>query len=158
MNTTNQLRYAWFLHILLIGASFLICSSCATVPKPTQTVDITGFDALPDAVILTHQLAKLPKDTLAHPWLKEILTEDFINYYETNERRLSIQGILRRLSYEHHTTMLDGLLTAILNNPAEIALWKSYDGKLKTYLMILRSSGIAAMLQLVRTIGSVIRS
>jgi len=74
--------------------------------------------AQPDAVIQTASLSSLPKDILAIPQLKDLLSEDFLYYYETNEDRLGIDGALRRIAYEHHLSLTDEILAKILNMPA----------------------------------------
>jgi len=154
----NKIRIAFSgpYKIALIVAIILVITSCAPVPRlpPPARVDISNFDALPDALIVTKNISQLPKDVLSHPWLKEVLTEEFINYYEYNERSLGIRGVLRRISYEHNTTLLDGVLAYIFNTPAEIAFWKGYDGKLKTYLMIIHSSGLTKYIGIASKIAS----
>lgn len=156
MNNKTGFTYSGLPKIALIGAIILISASCAPVPKlpPPARVDLSNFDALPDALIVTKRLSQLPKNVLVHPWLKEISTEEFINYYEYNERSLGIRGALRRIAYEHHTTLLDGILAYIFNTPAEIAFWEGYDGKLKTYLMIIHSSGLTKSLGIASKIAA----
>lgn len=51
----------------------------------------------PDALIDSQSLSQLPRDVLRVPLLRDVLTEDFVAYYEGNEDRLSVAGALRRL-------------------------------------------------------------
>lgn len=137
----------------------LLLSSCAAPvsqlpPPPENLAGITDFDALPDAVIVTQSLAQLPKDVLAHPWLKDVLTEDFINYYEDNEGAMGLRGALRRIAYEHQATVMDAVLTQLLNTPAEIAFWKAQDGKLSRFLMTVPSSGLLQAIELLAKIAA----
>ena len=102
----------------------LLLSSCAAPvsqlpPPPENLAGITDFDALPDAVIVTQSLAQLPKDVLAHPWLKDVLTEDFINYYEDNEGAMGLRGALRRIAYEHQATVMDAVLAQLAQHLRE---------------------------------------
>ncbi|MBF0309863.1 MAG: DUF2138 family protein [Magnetococcales bacterium] len=96
----------------------------------------------PDVVIQSRALSKLPKDLLAIPLLGELLTEEFVFYYEQNENRLSLEGTFRRLAYEKHMGVGDEIVATVLNTPAQIAFWKSPDGKLKDYLMLLPKQGL----------------
>ena len=137
----------------------LLLSSCAAPvsqlpPPPENLAGITDFDALPDAVIVTQSLAQLPKDVLAHPWLKDVLTEDFINYYEDNEGAMGLRGALRRIAYEHQATVMDAVLAQLLNTPAEIAFWKAQDGKLSRFLMTVPSSGLLQAIELLAKIAA----
>ena len=136
----------------------LLLSSCAApvsqLPPPENLAGIADFDALPDAVIVTQSLAQLPKDVLAHPWLKDVLTEDFINYYEDNEGAMGLRGALRRIAYEHQATVMDAVLAQLLNTPAEIAFWKAQDGKLSRFLMTVPSSGLLQAIELLAKIAA----
>jgi uncharacterized protein YfaA (DUF2138 family) len=89
--------------------------------------------ARPDVMIKTNSLAKLPRDLLQVPLFKELLSEDFVFYYEQNEGRLSLSGTFRRLAYEHDLDVGDWLTRMVIDEPAEVLLWKGSNGRLQHY-------------------------
>ncbi len=101
--------------------------------KTDKPIDISK----PDAVILTRSLSQLPQDIISNPFLKDVLSEDFLFYYENNESRLSLEGGIRRIIYEHRQDMLDRILHRIFNSPAEIGIWKGDDGRLTDVIMVM---------------------
>src|SRR5689334_13096020 len=109
---------------------------------PAITLDL----ARPDALIETASLADLPRDLLAVPMLRDVLTEDVVSYYEQTEGRLSLAGTLRRLAYEHDLDLGDRVIRTILDQPAEIALWKSDDGRLGYALVAVERTGLTRLL------------
>lgn len=64
----------------------------------------------PDALIDSQSLSQLPRDVLRVPLLRDVLTEDFVAYYEGNEDRLSVAGALRRLAYEQKLDLAETVL------------------------------------------------
>jgi uncharacterized protein YfaA (DUF2138 family) len=96
----------------------------------------------PDVVIESRALSQLPKDILAVPLLKALLTEEFVFYYERNESRLTLEGAFRRIAYERDMGVGDEIIAYALNTPAQVALWKNKDGKLKNFLFILPKKGL----------------
>ncbi len=97
----------------------------------------------PDALIESETLADLPKDLLTVPLLHDTLTEDFVFYYQANADRLGLAGSLRRIAYEHNKTLQDSLIADLLSQPAQLALWRSADGKL-TYSLLRIKTGMLA--------------
>jgi uncharacterized protein YfaA (DUF2138 family) len=97
----------------------------------------------PDALIESEVLADLPKDLLTVPLLHDTLTEDFVFYYQANADRLGLAGSLRRIVYEHKLTVQDSLIADLLSQPAQLALWRSADGKL-TYSLLRIKTGLLA--------------
>lgn len=112
-------------------------------PQPFR-LDVSA----PDALLLSRNLSQLPRDLLTVPLLRDTLTEDFVFYYEQNEDRLSLAGSLKRLAFEHQLSFGDELLGALLEQPAEVALWKGPGGKLDHYLLSVRRGGLARMMEL----------
>jgi uncharacterized protein YfaA (DUF2138 family) len=90
----------------------------------------------PDIVILTKSLSDLPKDIVNNSFLSKIITKETMFYYEDDPQYLGLLGTLRRLSYEHNVEFKDNVFKYILSMPAEIALWKGVDGKIKDFLFI----------------------
>lgn len=103
----------------------------------------------PDALIVTQCLAKLPKDVVALPPLKTLLTEDFFYYYEQNEGGLSLRGTLRRISYEHQLNIGDEVIDYIFDAPARLAFWKGRDGKLDHFMLVTDRGPLVQALELV---------
>ena len=109
--------------------------------------------AQPDALIQTQALSRLPRDMLAVPLLKDVLSEDFVFYYEQNEDRLSLSGSLRRLAYEHELQWQDKLLGWILDEPAQVAVWRDGKGALSHYLIAVSRNELAKVAQAAVTLA-----
>ncbi|MVV50248.1 DUF2138 domain-containing protein [Pseudomonas sp. PB120] len=101
----------------------------------------------PDGLLETRSLSQLPKDLLAVPFLKETLTEDFVFYYETHVDRLGLIGSLRRIIYEHDLKLQDSLIEQLFDQPADVALWRGADGRLKDFLLVMDRGGLAKVLE-----------
>ncbi|KAB0501346.1 DUF2138 domain-containing protein [Pseudomonas moorei] len=116
------------------------------VPAPVLASDKLGMSR-PDGLLETHSLSQLPKDLLAVPFLKETLTEDFVFYYETHADRLGLIGSLRRIIYEHDLKLQDSLIEQLFDQPADVALWRGADGRLKDFLLVMDRGGLAKVLE-----------
>ncbi|MDR6378793.1 DUF2138 domain-containing protein [Paraburkholderia caledonica] len=101
----------------------------------------------PDAVIDSEALARLPRDMLRVPLLHDVLTQDFVDYYESANTRLSAEGALRRLAFEHQLDWRDELIRRVFDEPAHVLLWRSPDGRLGYWIMSVRRNGLAKLLQ-----------
>ena len=107
-----------------------------------------GLDlSRPDALVLTRSIASLPRDLLTIPLARDVLREDFVFYYEQGEDRLGLKGSLRRIAYEHELTWGDQLIRMVLDEPAEVALWRDGDGTLKHYAIALTRGKLARLLE-----------
>ncbi|MVW89572.1 DUF2138 domain-containing protein [Pseudomonas sp. PB101] len=115
-------------------------------PAPALASDKLGMSR-PDGLLETHSLSQLPKDLLAVPFLKETLTEDFVFYYETHADRLGLIGSLRRIIYEHDLKLQDSLIEQLFDQPADVALWRGADGRLKDFLLVMDRGGLAKVLE-----------
>ncbi|MCP1416875.1 uncharacterized protein YfaA (DUF2138 family) [Pseudomonas laurylsulfativorans] len=115
-------------------------------PAPVLASDKLGMGR-PDGLLETHSLSQLPKDLLAVPFLKETLTEDFVFYYETHADRLGLIGSLRRIIYEHDLKLQDSLIEQLFDQPADVALWRGADGRLKDFLLVMDRGGLAKVLE-----------
>lgn len=100
----------------------------------------------PDAVVLSHNLAQLPKDLLKVPLLRDTLTEDFAFYYQEHEHKLSVLGTLRRVAYEHSLSLPENVALQVLNAPAELALWRGPTGKLDYWLLALERNAVSRVI------------
>jgi uncharacterized protein YfaA (DUF2138 family) len=101
----------------------------------------------PDALVLTRSLAALPRDLLTIPLARDVLREDFVFYYEQSEDRLGIKGSLRRIAYEHELTWGDQLIRMVLDEPAEVAVWRDADGALRHYAIAVSRAKLARLLE-----------
>lgn len=103
--------------------------------------------AKPDALVLTRSLAALPRDLLTIPLARDVLREDFVFYYEQSEDRLGLKGTLRRIAYEHDLTWGDRLIRSVLDEPAEVALWRDGNGALRHYAIAVSRGKLARLLE-----------
>lgn len=122
----------------------------AAFSKPFRSVNLSR----PDALIVTKSLSELPRDILKQPLLKKLLTEDFVFYYESSEGFLGLKGTLRRIAYENNLTLADEVLSYVLRAPAELALWKSYDGKLNQFMLVLKRPGLGELLEMAAKVAA----
>ncbi|YCH22601.1 DUF2138 domain-containing protein [Pseudomonas sp. D1-3] len=141
-NTTAHLR-----HVALLLAAGLL-AACGQDSRDLGERSALGLDLQrPDALIESASLSRLPRDLLAVPLLRDTLTEDFVFYYEHNADRLGLVGSLRRIIYERDLKLRDNLLDELLDQPADVALWKGADGKLKHFVMVMQRGGLAKVLE-----------
>ena len=101
----------------------------------------------PDALIVTSSLSTLPRDLLTIPLARDVLREDFLFYYEQNEDQLGIKGALRRIAYEHELGWGDQLIRMVLDEPAEVALWRDADGSLKHFAIAVSRNNLTRLLE-----------
>ncbi len=111
-------------------------------------VNSLGLDmSKPDALVATKSLSSLPRDLLTIPLMHDFLREDFLFYYEQSEDRLGIKGSLRRIAYEHELGWGDQLIRMVLDEPADVALWRDADGSLKHYAIAVSRSSFTRFLE-----------
>lgn len=101
----------------------------------------------PDALVMTKSLSTLPRDLLTVPLARDVLREEFLFYYEQGEDRLGLKGSLRRIAYEHELGWGDQLLRMVLDQPAEVALWRDADGSLKHFAIAVSRSQLTRVLE-----------
>lgn len=114
---------------------------------PIQTPAVKLDLLHPDAIIDTPALSRLPADMLRVPLLRDVLTQDFVDYYQANPERLSVDGTLRRLAFEHDLDLSDALISRVFDEPAHVLLWRSSDGRLGYWAMSMHRNGLARLLQ-----------
>lgn len=107
----------------------------------------------PDALIRSKSLSSLPADLLSVPLLRDLLSEDFLFYYENSESRLGLSGTLRRIAYEHEVTLADELIKLVMDEPADVALWRGSRGELKYYAIAMSRGKLAKLLEPVAKIA-----
>lgn len=136
--------------VLACVVAFAVWRGAQPAPVEPERADNSALqlDLLqPDALIESASLASLPRDLLRVPLLRDLLTEDFVFYYESNADRLGIAGALRRIAYEHDLELRDTLIHELLDQPADIALWRGSDGRLGHALLRMRRGALAKTLQ-----------
>jgi uncharacterized protein YfaA (DUF2138 family) len=134
--------------LLLVGG-FVALGSVMLAPPPFSGP--IGKRApniyLPDALIRSHSLSKLPPDLLRVPLARDVLAEEFVTYYEQNESRLALSGTLKRIAYEHKLNFPERLLESVFDEPAEVALWRDEAGRLKDFVIVLSRNYLARIIQ-----------
>ena len=143
--------------LLLGGALVLALSTAAVIVQAvwrpfTPHVQVNARVAdielgQPDALIRSEKLSALPRDLLRVPLLRDVLSEDFVGYYEINEARLSLSGTLRRIAYEHKLEFGDEVIRRVLDEPAVVALWRGDRGKLQYWALVSQRNGLSRLLQ-----------
>lgn len=142
-----KLRYALTILVLLVlGFAFYVASPKLLHLSPRKPGLSLALDQ-PDALIRSASLARLPRDLLQLPVAREVLTEDLVDYYETQEDRLAIAGALKRIAFEHHLSLPDRVLESVFDEEAEVALWRGPDGSLKYYLLAMTRNRLAKLIQ-----------
>jgi uncharacterized protein YfaA (DUF2138 family) len=108
-----------------------------------------GFEfSRPDALIRSSSLSRLPPDLLRIPLAKDVLSEDFVDYYEHNENREALLGTLKRIAYEHRLDLSEQLLEKVFSEPAEVALWRDEGGRLKNFALAMKQNALARLIRL----------
>lgn len=107
----------------------------------------------PDVLIRSGQLSAVPRDLVALPGLRDVLTQEFVNYYEEHPDRLTLDGTLRRLAFEHDLTWQDHLVAAVLDAPGELALWSDGKGRLAYAALLLEKNAAAQTLEQLAKVG-----
>ena len=99
----------------------------------------------PEMLLATRNLAQVPKDVAAAPILAGLVDEQLVFHYEEDEARLSLEGSLRRLAYEHKVGIEDRFLSMLLAGPAEIGIWRSGKGRPEHFVARLERGVLARL-------------
>ena len=111
-------------------------------------INAVGVDLRqPAAYLATPSLTALARDLVKAPVLRDLLTEDFVFYYEAHEDRLGLGGAIKRVAYEHETTFTDDLMALALDQPAEVALWADDRGAARHWALAMTRSALAKAIQ-----------
>jgi uncharacterized protein YfaA (DUF2138 family) len=145
-----------FAVIFLIGA--LVAVQAVFRPfggKVTLHSSATTFDIhYPDAIIDSAAFSRLPRDMIRVPLLQTLLTQDFVDYYESGSTRLSAEGTIRRLAFEHDLDWRDEIIKRVFDEPSRVLLWRSPDGRLGYWVMVMRRNGLAKLMQAVGNVAA----
>jgi uncharacterized protein YfaA (DUF2138 family) len=139
---------AWAIATIALVAALFTRSSYEG-PANTLKIDL----ARPDVLVQSRQLAALPRDLVALPGLRDVLTRDFVEYYEEHPDRLTLEGTLRRLAYEHGLSWQERLVASVLDAPAEVALWSDGKGRLTYAALLLEKNAAAQALEQVAKVA-----
>lgn len=151
---------------IAVGAVALVVAGAAVVQMVWRPLHLFGrtraLDArqvqldltYPDALIDSQSLSQLPRDVLRVPLLRDVLTEDFVAYYEGNEDRLSVAGALRRLAYEQKLDLAETVLKHVFDEPARVMLWRGPDDKLRYWVLSMQRNGLAKALEAIATVAT----
>ena len=101
----------------------------------------------PDIWIHSQNLALLPHDLLQIPILKSVLTEDFLYFYQQDVDWLSLQGAIRRLSFEHDMNWSDHLFQNMASAPADVYLWRDGTHALKYWALSIERDPLVSVAQ-----------
>ena len=157
MKTIGKWGLIGLVLVILLAGAFagfrlnyrVVSRTPAPAPPPYIPLDLSR----PDALIVTQSLSRLPRDVLKAPLLEDLLSEDFVFYYEQTQDRLNLAGTLRRIAYEHELNFGDEILAYVFDTPAHIALWKGPDGSLKHYLMLIDRGGLVKTLEMIAKVA-----
>lgn len=137
--------------LLLLGMALHVYRSVGRADYSGPITSLSLDLEHPDVFVRTRSLSQLPRDLLKVPLARDLLTEDFVFYYEDDPDRLGLEGSLRRIAYEHDLQWKDDLLSWVLDQPAEIALWRGEDGRLRHWIIALSRPQFVRVLQEVAT-------
>jgi uncharacterized protein YfaA (DUF2138 family) len=119
-----------------------------TIP---EDIDNLKLAKKPDLLIATQKFTSLWRDILKTSFLKKMINEDILFYYDESESALSLKGAAKRIAFEREATMFDELLGYIFDRPVQIAFWKAYHGRPDHFMGMTKRSGLTdAMLEIAK--------
>ncbi len=131
--------------LVAAGASFAAYRYWHRPPALTGTSRLSVDLSAPELLLVTRNLANLPKDVAAAPLLSGLVDEQLVFHYEEDEARLSLDGTLRRLAYEHELSLQERFLATLLAAPAEIAMWRSSKGRPEHFVASLERGALGKL-------------
>ncbi len=145
------------LYLLLLA---IICTAMAWAAyRYSHKVSYKGVSRIqidmrtPDMLLATRNLAELPKDVASAPLLQGLVDEALVFHYEEDEARLSLEGSLRRLAYEHNLELQDHLLSTVLSAPAQIGIWRSSKGRPEHYVVALERNVLGKLVEVLARVA-----
>jgi uncharacterized protein YfaA (DUF2138 family) len=143
-------RRHWLILLLSIASPVILATlwfshvfSTSSISSQRILIDASR----PDAWIRSQNLSQLPRDMLTVPLIKDVLTEDFLYFYETDEDWLSLKGSMRRISFEHQLNWKDNLVQSLAQSPADIYLWRDSSGALGYWAIGIERNGLKGVAQ-----------
>lgn len=138
-------KFYLFLALLALGLAFCAYRYWHRLPHYTGVSHLQVDLRNPEVLLATRNLAALPKDVAATPVLAGLVDEQLVFHYEEDEARLSIEGTLRRLAYEHNLAFEDRFLSILLAAPAEIGFWRAGKGRPEYFVAKLERSTLGKL-------------
>jgi uncharacterized protein YfaA (DUF2138 family) len=129
---------------LAVGATASLKEAPAARPL-SDVVALNVDPRAPDILVDTRSLANLPAALLRAPLLKALLTEEFAFYYRDHATRLDVAGSLKRIAFEQDLSLPDQFLATLLDEPAELAIWRAEGGRPGHWQLNLRRNGLARL-------------
>jgi len=156
LSTPVVLPKAWYksgsgllvlgLVVLLLGIGSVVAWYRWHLPaKPDNQAQINL--GTPDVWLHSQNLALLPHDLLQVPLLKSLLTEDFLYFYQQDVDWLSLQGALRRISFEHDLKWSDDLLKDVASAPTDVYLWRDGSHALRYWAVSIQRDYLLTLAQ-----------
>ncbi|MGB4811351.1 MAG: DUF2138 family protein [Methylophilaceae bacterium] len=136
----------WFLILLLLLAA-IVAFYKLRIPSAQDNKLNEIKLAQPDVWVHSQNFALLPHDLLQVPLLKSLLTEDFVYFYAQDEDWLSLQGAMRRISFEHELNWSDALLKNIADAPADVYMWHDDSHALRYWALSMERDSLTTVAQ-----------
>ncbi len=108
----------------------------------------------PEFLLVTRNLSRLPKDVADAPALAGLVDEQLVFHYEEDEARLSMEGTIRRLAYEHDLDLNDRFLATLLAAPAEVVFWRGAKGRPEYFIASVERGTLGKLSQAIAKIVS----
>ena len=89
----------------------------------------------PDFIFQTNSFSDVPKDLKQIAYIREFFDSSIWHDIQNIESRLSLQGSLYRLAFEHQLNAEDFVLENILKTPGEIVFWSGDHGRLEDFIV-----------------------
>ena len=153
MQTMPTLKTRFAKTLVAIGLGICICGAvyAATrllraLPEHSASAHISMDLSNPDVLIVSQHLSQLPSD-LARASALSGLTEGLAGAYVESAQRLSLEGSLRRLAFEHNLALNERFVAALLDAPAEVALWRNGKGRPDAFIAVMQRTALSRLAQ-----------
>lgn len=135
----------WIIAALLI--TFIATAAFAFKIPHAKTVQTPINLSHADVWIHSQNFSLLAHDLLQVPLLKSLLTEEFVYFYTQDEDWMSLQGAMRRISFEHDLNWSDNLLKYIANAPVDVYMWHDDSHALRYWALSIARDPFATIAQ-----------
>lgn len=159
----NRARPVRSLRVFLLPLAVILLATLAFAGyrlwrQPPQQQAAKGIDvdlSSPDFLLSTRNLAHLPKAVADTPLLGGLVDEQLVFHYEEDEARLSVEGAVRRLAYEHDLDLSDRFIATVLSAPAEVGVWRGYKGRPEHFVAVIERGVLG---KLAETLAKIVAS
>lgn len=150
MTPTRRKQVFFISFILALG---IVLGLVVFLLKPASKTSVTDTGALPkcrlanpDFLLRSKSLASLPQELSEIAYIKEFFASKIWEDIEQSEARLSLNGTLHRLIFQHDLKIEDKLVSFLLDSPIEVALWGGKGGKLEDFIALIPRTGLSDLL------------